>query len=95
MNKEEKDGIIRDAVRTYGAENQLFQTTEELAELQQAISKAKRYTGQAYIDGVTEEIADVLIMIEQVKLIFGISAADVEKERERKLKRLKNLMKGK
>ncbi|MBQ5311920.1 MAG: hypothetical protein ILP19_07775, partial [Oscillospiraceae bacterium] len=37
----------------------LLQTCEELAELMQAISKAKRYEGQSYIDGVAEEIADV------------------------------------
>ena len=41
-----------------------------------------------YVDGVCEEIADVIIMCEQVKRIFNISTADVEKEKERKLARL-------
>lgn len=80
--------IYETAIDHFGEDNQLLQTCEELAELMQAISKAKRYDGQSYIDGVAEEIADVQIMCEQIKIIFGISDADVARERERKLARL-------
>ena len=84
--------ICTQAVDTYGREDQLLQTAEELAELTQAISKAKRYTGQSYIDGVAEEIADVLIMITQLQVIFGITDYMIESEVERKAKRLRNLV---
>ena len=76
------------AIAHYGDKKQLLQACEECAELIQAISKATRYTGKSYVDGVCEEIADVLIMCEQVKKIFNISTVDVEKEKERKLTRL-------
>lgn len=80
--------IYERAIEHYGGKKQLLQACEECAELIQAISKATRYTGKSYVDGVCEEIADVLIMCEQVRRIFGISASDVEMERERKLTRL-------
>ena len=76
------------AIAHYGDKKQLLQACEECAELIQAISKATRYTGKSYVDGVCEEIADALIMCEQVKRIFNISTVDVEKEKERKLTRL-------
>lgn len=91
MTKTEENIILRDALEKYGR-RQLLQTCEELAELIQAISKADRNNGQSYIDGVTEEIADVSIMIQQVQAIFGISDADILKERERKLRRLGHLV---
>ncbi len=86
------DGIYEKAISRFGVDRQLLQCCEECAELIQAVSKAKRYEGQSYIDGVTEEITDVLIMIEQLKIIFGISAAEIENERERKLKRLERMI---
>jgi NTP pyrophosphatase (non-canonical NTP hydrolase) len=76
------------AIEHYGDKKQLLQACEECAELIQAISKATRYEGQSYVDGVCEEIADVMIMCEQVRRIFGISNVDIGKERERKLTRL-------
>lgn len=81
------------AIAHYGDKKQLLQACEECAELIQAISKVTRYTGKSYVDGVCEEIADVMIMCEQVRRIFGISPADIEKERERKLARLERYIK--
>ena len=81
------------AIEHYGDKKQLLQACEECAELIQAISKATRYTGKSYVDGVCEEIADVLIMCEQVRRIFGISNVDIGKERERKLARLERYIK--
>lgn len=78
------------AIAHYGDKKQLLQACEECAELIQAISKATRYTGKSYVDDVC---ADVLIMCEQVKRIFNISTADVEKEKERKLARLERYIK--
>lgn len=81
------------AIAHYGDKKQLLQACEECAELIQAISKATRYTGESYVYGVCEEIADVQIMCEQVRRIFGISNVDIGKERERKLARLERYIK--
>lgn len=49
----------------YGLNNQLWQTVEELSELIQAIVKHDRY---GTIDGVLEELADVEIMLTQIRI---------------------------
>lgn len=67
----------------YGLEQQLRQTQEECAELIVAISKVFR--GEGYND-VTNEIADVEIMCEQIKYILGVSKA-VEKVKQSKIER--------
>lgn len=67
----------------YGLEQQLRQTQEECAELIVAISKAFR--GEGYND-VTNEIADVEIMCEQIKYILSVSKA-VDKVKQSKIER--------
>lgn len=81
------------AIDYFGEERQIIQTCEECSELIQAISKANRY-GEKYTDNVAEEIADVLIMIEQIKLIFDITDADIERYKQMKLNRLRVMVKG-
>lgn len=60
----------------YGEEKQLIQTAEEAAELAQAaLKRHKAITGQTKHDNtrehLAEEIADVLIMIEQITYAEG------------------------
>lgn len=52
--------------------------TEECAELIQAITKLKRGSVKN-IDNLSEEIADVLICIDWVKRIYGVSEWDVNR----------------
>lgn len=85
--------MIRDIVRLldhYGIDNQINQTIEELSELIQALTKYKR--GLYTIDNISEEIADVEIMIKQIKLALSIDQEDVEsimiRKIERQLKRI-------
>ena len=59
---------------------------EEMAELQKEICKAWR--GKDNTAEIAEEVADVEIMLEQIKLIFGIDAA-VGVYRDAKLERLR------
>lgn len=54
----------------YGFENQREILVEECAELIQAVSKAKR-SGEKITDNFIEELADVSIMIEQMKQAFN------------------------
>lgn len=50
---------------------------EELAELQQAISKGIR--GKLDYDNLCEEIADVIIVTEWIKYRFDVKQQDIEK----------------
>lgn len=76
--------IIRKAILTYGAKAQMMMCIEEAAELIQAINKYFRATkgncnslDKAYWN-LAEEIADVQIMIEQMRIIFGKDVIDMK-----------------
>lgn len=73
------------AVNAYGKHSQLIMAVEEMAELTKELSKNIR--GEKNISGISEEIADVEIMLEQLKIIFG-NRAEVDQHRSYKLKRL-------
>lgn len=91
--KMNKEGIYRIALERLGRESQLEQLDEELHELGLAIHHHKRGKNKPY--DVITEIADVMIMLRQVALVFGQSA--IEEEINRKTERLLNrlLEKGK
>ena len=79
--------IFENAIERYGAEAQEGIAQEECAELIQAISKKHR--GKPH--NIAEEIADVEIMLEQLKIINGCEN-EVKEIREQKISRLqKNL----
>lgn len=55
----------------HGFENQLFKTVEELSELTTAIVQYyNKGPGESRLRGVQEEIADVYIMLEQIRKQF-------------------------
>jgi NTP pyrophosphatase (non-canonical NTP hydrolase) len=78
--------VYRNAIQTFGLDNQLFMLVEECAELQKEASKLFRRTGNK--DRLAEEIADVEIMIQQMKLAYGIHTK-VERIKEVKILRLR------
>ncbi len=71
INKE----IVSRSLDTYGNGLQLVVCMEELSELTQAISKEIR--GKGNRDNTIEEMADVLICIEILKQVFGITNEDI------------------
>ena len=75
--------ILKEAILHYGATAQERMCIEECAELIQAINKKHR--GKAH--NIQEEIADVEITLEQLKII-NCCAYDVERIKEEKIKRL-------
>ena len=81
----EKD-IFRSAINTYGAVMQITVAFEEMSELQKELCKHLR--GRGSQENIAEEIADVEIMMEQMKMIFDCETA-VLQVREKKVKRLK------
>lgn len=89
--------IIKNAIDTYGVEAQVDMAIEEMSELIKALVKYKRaqkepskWDYKAIVRAnVVEEIADVDIMIEQLKMIFDCHNL-VERQKTNKLNRLKN-----
>ena len=81
--------ILEKAIKYYGPQNQMMQTMEELSELSVAISKCIRYPDKIETkQHIIEEIADVLIMIDQLKIILDIKDYEIRCYRDYKLQRL-------
>lgn len=81
---------IRYIADHYGVITQSNIAIEEMSELTKALCKVRRYPAMdpkvsEYVDNVIEEIADVLIMAEQLRYLYG--AAEVDREINRKLDR--------
>lgn len=79
------------AIDTFGEDMQLNVAVEEFSELTKEICKHKR--GADNISNIIEEMADCYIMLEQMKIIFGISELSVSYEIHRKIERLKTTLK--
>lgn len=77
--------ILNKAIEVYGEDSQLNVAIEEMAELQKEICKRKRGIGSDL--NLAEEIADVEIMLSQLKIITG-NARMVEVYKQRKIERL-------
>lgn len=76
-----------EAALAWGIELEIRQLFEELAEL---IVKTNHYVrGKASPLDVASEIADVLIMIESIKIIIGITDSDIQNQIDFKIERLK------
>lgn len=81
------------AIEKYGENSQLDMAIEECAELIQAINKCRRSLfATNKIDDLASEIADVEIMIEQLKIIFAFRQS-VQEHKNAKIERLKNRLK--
>lgn len=81
--------IYERALAHYGAETQTLMVFEEMSELQKELCKRAR--GVDNIDAIAEEIADVEIMLEQMKLLHNCTE-QVRKHRIKKLVRLAHRM---
>ena len=83
--------MFKDAVETYGKENQSMMVLEEMAELQKEVCKSLR--GNNNHDEIVEEIADVLIMIEQLKIMHDVKYRELNEMFNFKINRLKERLK--
>lgn len=80
------NGILALAIHEYGECNQYFMVLEEIAELQKEVCKARRgFDNKSHL---SEELADVYIMLEQLKIMENISDYEVQKIIDYKVKRL-------
>ncbi len=69
--------ILERIIAQNGGDKQLDVAVEEMAELTKEIIKFKRGKGDPI--AIAEEIADVLIMIEQVKRICNVREDDIDR----------------
>lgn len=87
--------IMQKAIDTYGESAQLDMVIEEMSELTKAILKDRRNTfsdgskSSECLDNIIEEVADVEIMLEQLKIIFSCHN-NIDKVKVNKLNRLKD-----
>ncbi len=82
--------IYRAAVKEFGGAHQTLKAIEELAELQRAL--ARDYSGEGMKTDlhVCEEIADVEIMLNQLRLIFD--PKEIDDWKDSKLERLARMV---
>lgn len=95
MNIEIRDQ--EDIIKHYGIESQLGICQEECAELIQAISKVRRFgiirnehdimNWMRLSDDLLEEMADVIVCINQIQFIFSITDGQLEDKINEKIER--------
>ncbi len=89
----ERDRIIFElAIKEWGVESQLDMATEECAELIVAICHIKRTAKQVIRSELKGELADVSLMIEQVRSMYGITDDEMEAERETRMHKMVHLL---
>lgn len=80
-------------INHYGINNQQRKLEEEVFELQEAITKYE-YSDFAYTTEIMEELADVQVLLDQVRFYYDIEWKDKNKimveKIERQLERIKN-----
>lgn len=86
--------VLAKAIKKYGVEKQLLVCMEEPAELIQAISKVGRYPEDSTrMQDLIEEMADVTICLEYMKLIYNIRQEEIDGWINRKVKRISKKIK--
>jgi NTP pyrophosphatase (non-canonical NTP hydrolase) len=88
MNNEQ---IFKAAIAKFGEKNQQDMCIEECAELIQAINKWRRKPCAFTFHNLLEEIADVEIMLAQLKLIIDADMV-IDLHKKQKIERLKELL---
>ena len=84
------EAVIDQITSNYHYDQQLEVFVEECAEAIQAAQKCKRYPGNDTRQHLMEEVADVLIMAEQMRLYLGADNVDsfVNQKLQRQLDRI-------
>ena len=86
---EQRAQVYANALVCYGEKTQMVMALEELSECQKEI--CKRLRGYSNDEHLAEEIADATIMLEQLRLFFGLNDLVCEKMDD-KVRRLDALL---
>ena len=68
--------VVQNSIKHYGSDLQTTVCMEECSELIQAISKMKR--GKDNRDNLIEEMADVMICMDILKQVYGVSDNEIQ-----------------
>lgn len=79
--------IMQKAIETYGEVHQMLIAIEEMAELIKEL--CKRYRGFDNLESIVEELADVGIVTDEMKLAFNCRN-EAQSVREAKIRRLRS-----
>jgi NTP pyrophosphatase (non-canonical NTP hydrolase) len=89
VNIDDNTALYERLIAKNGDSMQLDIAVEELSELTKEIIKYKR--GKGDLIGIAEEIVDVLIMIDQVKMICNVREEDIERWRKCKIEYIREM----
>lgn len=89
MTTIDENKIYKDALEIFGATSQKIMLLEEMSELTKELCKELRDRGN--IDNIAEEVADVEIVLAQIKQIYNISDK-VKEQKNYKLHRFSQRM---
>lgn len=85
--------IMQTALDRWGLDAQIDQTVEECAELIVALNKhARRSPKPGTLDNVLDEIADVEMMLAQMRIAYGMDDNALRMRIEHKFKKLKQYL---
>lgn len=87
MNRKAIIDTYKQAIETYGVRTQKLMAIEEMSELTKEI--CKDFRGELNRENLIEEMADVLIMLDQMLILYKISGEEVGLMRIKKVERLK------
>lgn len=85
----ENNPILLKAIEHYGVNPQIDIVIEEMSELTKALLKHRRYGTEDTYKAIREELADVEICLEYIKLIYSIDDKSLEFIKNFKLDRLR------
>lgn len=85
----EEESVLRSAIHTYGSQLQRLVAIEEMSELTKELCKYDRGDES----NISEEMADVYIMLEQLMIMFK-NKNEVQEIAEKKIFRLQSRLEG-
>ena len=91
INYEDRKKVYQAALNKWGVDLQTMMAVEEMSELTKEICKIKR--GKIDLDALADEIADVTIMLEQLREIYDLND-DVCDHMDAKILRLQSRVGG-
>ena len=87
IDYDQRKAVYLEAISTFGAENQEKMVVEEMSELTKEI--CKHWRGRDNLTAIADEIADVTIMLEQLRLIYNLNDS-VASHMDKKILRLQD-----
>lgn len=81
LSYEDRVAVYKKAIVKYGVEKQMTVAIEEMSEVIKELCKLQRGIGNR--DHLAEEIADAMIVLEQMRLVFNLNQAVCDKMDEK------------